>query len=256
MTFERKERIKMPWGWALGAEEVQRVPVSNGMGGLEGEEKPAKGLGRSAGQRVCPGSQWEGSVPRRRKRSGWHGLRMERSENPAGVGQHGGPGDSSGEARQVWDRARAEVWWGWAIWGDITPGEQSRKRRGGGVGRRASCSGSLQGNHQPGKVGASLPVTAPVQSSPKHFFVLSPRWHMHESSDTLLWVAASSWHEKSPEIGSCWEPRAETLVKQKPPECWQDVLDLQCPPGERPFLALEALPERLSGPGGSGEGTR
>lgn len=122
----------MPWGWALGAEEVQRVPVSNGMGGLEGEEKPAKGLGRSAGQRVCPGSQWEGSVPRRRKRSGWHGLRMERSENPAGVGQHGGPGDSSGEARQVWDRARAEVWWGWAIWGDITPGEQSRKRRGGG----------------------------------------------------------------------------------------------------------------------------
>lgn len=124
----------MPWGWALGAEEVQRVPVSNGMGGLEGEEKPAKGLGRSAGQRVCPGSQWEGSVPRRRKRSGWHGLRMERSENPAGVGQHGGPGDSSGEARQVWDRARAEVWWGWAIWGDITPGEQSRKRRGGGLG--------------------------------------------------------------------------------------------------------------------------
>lgn len=59
-------------------------------------------------------------------------LRMERSENPAGVGQHGGLGDSSGQARQVRDRARAEVWWGWAIWGDIAPGEQSRKRSGGG----------------------------------------------------------------------------------------------------------------------------
>lgn len=129
--------------------------------------------------------------------------------------------------------------------------ESRAGREAGEAGRRASCPGSLRGNHQSGKVGASLPVTAPVQSSPKHFFVLSPRWHMHESSDTLLWVAASSWHKKSPGIGSCWEPRADTLVKQKPPECWQDVLDFQCPPGERLFLALEALPERLSGPGGS-----
>lgn len=74
--FKPMRRATITKGMSVvGRGEVQRVPVSNSIGGLEGEKKPAKAWGgawgggcvlEASGKGVFPG---EGSDP------GWHRLR-------------------------------------------------------------------------------------------------------------------------------------------------------------------------------------